>query len=323
MGGTFPAKRELACFFAMCSFGLIFMAPATAQFSVKSPKVEKGEVEFEIHGSFQSGLPKEEEEEEDPEEEAEDDVNEKKVILEKKPKSKKKEEGEEEEEEVRHGHEISIGYGVTDFWKAEIGIVAQKFEGGDFEATSLEFENTLELFSSDRATLGFLAAISFGVNDVEPHAFEFGPLVEFGDDEKSLILNGIFEKTFGENREEGMGFEYAAQAKFAVAKRIGLGVEAFGEIENILDVPSFDETELRVGPAIFFTTEEGNGDEGKNGNGNGNGKNGKGKGDDNGEDESLKRGEEVPEVEAAIGVLFGVTDATPDVTLKWDIEITF
>ena len=45
-----------------------------------------------------------------------------------------------------------------------------------------------------------------------------------------------------------MGFEYAAQLKYAVAEQVSLGVEAFGEIENIDDVPSFNETEFRIGP---------------------------------------------------------------------------
>jgi hypothetical protein len=104
------------------------------------------------------------------------------------------------------------------------------------------------------ATLGLLAAVSLGVGGAdEPDAFEFGPLLQFGE-KRSLILNAIFEKTFGDNREEGVGFEYAAQVKFPLAGNVSFGAEAFGEIEDITNAPSFDETELRVGPALFFAS---------------------------------------------------------------------
>lgn len=290
--------KALSLCIALLALAVLQADPAAAQFEIKSPKVEKGELEVENHSSFQSGLPKEEGEAEDA------------TVA----KAGDDEEEEEDEKQIRHGHEISVGYGFTDFWKAELGFTVQKPEGYNLEATALEFENTLELttFASGHATLGFFAAISLGLESDEPDALEFGPLVEFGNDERSLILNAIFEKTFGENREEGLGLEYATQVKFAAWGKISLGAEAFGEIENIDDVPSFDETELRVGPVIFFSSESGD-EKAENGKGN----------DDDDEDKGLKRGEEEPEVSAAVGVLFGATDATPDWTLKWDVEIGF
>jgi hypothetical protein len=265
------------------SFVLFITAsgPASAQFSISSPKVEKGELEIETHGSVQSGLPA-----------AEDN-------------------DEEGEAPIRHGHEISVGYGFTDFWKAELGLGFQKPQGESLEATSLEIENTFQLGHIQRwdVTIGVLAAVSFGVGGAdEPDAFEFGPLIQFGE-KRSLILNAIFEKTFGENREEGIGFEYAGQVKFPVARNISLGAEAFGEIENIQDAPSFDETELRVGPALFFTFGDDDDDDAKGG--------------DDDDDKGLKMAAKEPEIGIGLGLLFGATDATPDMTVKWDLEIAF
>jgi hypothetical protein len=273
-------RRGAARIAAVAALFLASAVPATAQFSIQSPKVEKGEFEIETHSSVQSGLPKADEDDE------------------------------EGGDAIRHGHEIEAGYGFTDFWKAELGITVQKPVDDGLEASSIELTNIFQLGTVPRwnATFGMLAAVSVGLQGDEPNSFEFGPLVEFGDEHRSLTLNGIFEKTFGDNREEGIGFEYAAQVKFATAEHVALGVEAFGEIEEIGNAPSFDETELRIGPAVFFSF----GEEEKLG----------GMGDDDNAKEA-RLADMDPEVKAGLGLLFGATDATPDLTVKWDLEVSF
>jgi hypothetical protein len=37
----------------------------------------------------------------------------------------------------------------------------------------------------------------------------------------------------------------------------------------------------------------------------------------------MKDEDKEPEIGVGVALLFGVTDATPDVTLKWDLEINF
>ena len=284
-----PLHRTTIIVTALLLLAIPTAHSAKAQFVINSPKVEKGEVEIETHGSAQSGFP-----------EADDD--------------------EEGEKVIRHGHELEIGYGITDFWKAELGLSFQKPVGEGLEASAIEFENIFKLGTVQRwnMTLGLLAGVSLGIGSAdEPDAFEFGPLVQFGDEKSGMVLlNGIFEKTFGDNREEGVGFEYAAQVRFPVTDRIGLGVEAFGEIEDIGNAPSFDETELRVGPMLYMSFGDDDDDDDKGGKRNG-------KRDDDDDDKSLKTGAKEPEIEVGMGVLFGATEATPDVTFKWDVEVQF
>ncbi len=280
---------------AVCTIGTLALLAialpeqASAQFSVNSPKVEKGELEVETHGSVQSGFPKGGEEDDD-------------------------------EKQIRHGHEVEVGYGFTDFWKVELGISFQKPVGDGLEASSIELENTFQLGTVERwnMTIGMLASVSLGIGGAdEPDAFEVGPLVQFGDEKSgSLILNGIFEKTFGENREEGVGFEYAAQVRFPVMETIGLGMEAYGEVEDIGHSQSFDETELRIGPMLYLSFGD---DDDDNGIG---GKKGKGRDDDD-DDKGLKAGAKEPEIAIGMGVLFGATDETADDTFKWDLEVAF
>jgi hypothetical protein len=277
----FPAICIVTAFLLLA---IALPGSAYAQFSINSPKVEKGELEVETHGSVQNGFPKTEDEDD--------------------------EDG--GEKLIRQGHEVEVGYGFTDFWQAELGLNFQKPVGDGFEASSIEIENTFQLGKIDRwnATVGLLASLSLGIGGAdEPDAVEIGPLIQFGhEDSGSLILNGIFEKTFGENREEGVGFEYAAQVRFPITEKIGLGAEAFGEIEDIGNTPDFEDTELRVGPMLYVSF--GDKDEKK------------GKGDDD-DDKGSKAGSKEPEIELGMGVLFGATDATPDVTVKWDLEVAF
>ena len=247
-------------------------APARAQFSVNSPSVEQGELEIETHGSFATGLPKA---------------------------------GGEDADAVRYGQELEIGYGVTSFWQAQLGMTLQKPDGLGFQANSIDFTNIFQLAKVERwnATFGVQADVSLGIAQGEPDEVQFGPLVQFGDEDSGLTLNGLFGKTFGPHREEGLGFEYAAQLKLPVRQGLGAGVEAFGDIGDIGHT-GFDDTQLRLGPALFFSFGEDKD---------------KGKGDD---DKQMKGGKE-PDIKSAVGVLFGATDATPDLTLKWDLEVSF
>ena len=48
-----------------------------------------------------------------------------------------------------------------------------------------------------------------------------------------LTLNPFFNAQVGDSRQtDGLGFEYGWRAEYAFAKRWGIGVEMFGEIEE-------------------------------------------------------------------------------------------
>ena len=94
---------------ASAAASLALAHPAFAQFVINEPTVENGELEFETHGSFQSGFPDE------------DEKNAKETDEEEAPGA-----DEEEEPFTRHGHEIEMGYGFTDFWKLELGLGLQQ-----------------------------------------------------------------------------------------------------------------------------------------------------------------------------------------------------
>jgi hypothetical protein len=262
----------LAVAFALVCFAA---APAQAQFEVKSPVVEQGVLELEALGSAQWGFSEEEEEEED-----DDDDDDEGLGI---------EAGEDDEEDQRQGYEFSVGYGVTDFWKPELALVLEQRKHRDLKADAIELENTFQVLPTDAyfVNAGLLFAYEASLRD-DVHALELGPLLQLPLGRLTNTGNAFFEKQYGDDRETStVGFEYAWQSVFDIAGGLGLGFEAFGEIEKIAnDPPSTDEQEHRIGPVALFEAELG----------------------------------EWGEIGIELGFLFGLTDETPDHTFKFNLE---
>jgi len=241
---------------------------ALAQFKVESPRVEQGELELEANLSLQRGY-------RDPPTPDEDDDE---------------AEAEEEVEQLRQGHEFSIGYGVTDWWRPEIGLEVTENRGERVKVQSVGFENTLALPSREGQIVNgaLFLAYEAPIATEAAHAFEFGPIVEVVLDKLTITANPFFEKQFGDKREPGVAFEYGWQTKVEVAAGLSLGFEAFGEIEDIGgNRPKLGDQEHRIGPVAFYEIEL----------------------------------EGIGEIGLAAGLLFGLTDATSDYALKLGIEL--
>jgi len=103
-------------------------------------------------------------------------------------------------------------------------------------------------------------------------------------------------------------FQYNWQFKHELSQRIAFGVEAFGEIEDLAHPGSFNDQLHRAGPVIYlnFGEEEGSGSERRES-----------------EESEQKQKSEAPELKMAAGVLFGLSDATSDLTFKLDAELEF
>jgi hypothetical protein len=256
-------KREIGCrrtlrlLFgsSILTWPLLIASLAHAQFVIKSPVVEEGELAFVGHGSYESALPT-------------------------------------GGDPLGWGHEVEVAYGFTDFWKSELALELKQPVHEELEPTEFKIENYLELadFAPWGAVFAAFGGVNLGVEEGVANAAKFGPLARFGGDDLSLTLNAIFDKTFGKYRTPGIGLDYAAQFKFVLVDGISAGAELFGNISDLGDVPSFDDTEFRVGPVLYLSWRSDQSHIGFTGD---------------------------------IGVLLGTTDATPDTTIKWDLELTF
>jgi len=246
---------------------------AWAQFYVRQPDVEKGEAELEEHGAVYSGHG--------------------------------------EDEDLTQSHEVEFNYGMTDRAKLLVEGFFEQPSGDDLQATEFEIGSQYELIKpqgEDGFAFAFRALYE-GVRD-EPDEVLFGPLARFRKGRDSTTLNTFFIGQVGDDPTiDSLEFQYNWQLKHELSHRVALGVETFGEIEDLSNAGSFNDQLHRAGPVIYlnFGQEAEDAEIGKH---------------EHEETEYVQRAE-APELKLAGGVLFGLSDATSDVTFKFDAELEF
>jgi hypothetical protein len=224
-------------------------------FSVDEPEVEKGAQEVELNAAVQNGFP----------------VN---------------------ADPVRHSMEVEYTYGVTKWLSLAPLVDFDKPDGDDLHATVVAVESVLFPVEVGKLlTFAWFTEVEAAAHHDETNATTFGPIVQFGHDKASLILNPYLEKSFGKNHEEGIEFNYQWQAKASVTERLALGIEGYGAIPDIAHAPSVDFQEHRIGPVVYYEKE--------------------------------LRGEHEKTFALDAGILFGFTEATPDVTGKVNASLAF
>jgi len=255
------------------TFPLGFAAGQVYGFEVKKPKVHEGEVEVEYHGASFTEHP--------------DDA----------------------EDKLRHSHEIEVSAGLTRFWKFGVAGELEKESGENFDLAEVELLSTLLLkpHDGDGLAVAMFAAIGTEIGEAAS-AIEVGPIVQLTSGPFSVLTNTFLPYSFNTEEGEFWSFEYAVQAKYAVSEQWGFGAEAYGEVEDLGNAPSFEEQEHRIGPVVYWSSghDEQHGHHMRHG---------------------MKDAHDVeqhgPALSSAFGVLFGLTDATNDVTFKWDLEVEF
>ena len=270
-----------------CSFLLLTLSPeqAFAEYEIQESGVEKGEVEGEYRGAVHWGFPKAEQGDEE-------------GALE-----------EEEEGPNRQSHDFELQWGITDRWMVSTTLGTDQPLDDNYGVSSVELEAQYEFIQRDGDGLGlaFTAGYGFATRDDEADEIEFGPIVELGSGPLLLTFNPFFSSQVGSNAEtDSLGFEYGWRAEYAVAKRWGVGVEMFGEIEDLSLAGTFDSQEHSIGPTLAYNPG-GEDDEGEG----------------EGENAEKVAGRAEMEFSLNVGVQFGLTDVTSDTALKFQGSLAF
>jgi hypothetical protein len=250
---------------------LLIPMQASAQFYVRQPDVEKGETEFEEHGAIYAGPG--------------------------------------DGEALRQSHEIEFKRGLTNSWQLIVEGFLEQPIGEDLQATEFEIGGQYELIKpqGDGFALAFRTLYSAAKD--APDEILFGPLARYVQGRNSTTLNTFFVDQVGEHPQiDGLEFQYNWQFAHKLSHRVALGVEAFGEIQDLAHAGGLNDQSLRAGPVIYLNF-----------------------GDEEAGSAKKQEGRETPEVQKsealelkmAAGVLFGLTDATSDVTFKLDAELEF
>lgn len=185
-------------------------------------------------------------------------------------------------------HVFEIEYGVTDWWKTAIVARLDKSATGSLRYDTTAWENILQLTETGKYWLdaGLYLEYKLADDDSDPDVFEGKILLEKYWHDYQNILNLTFEQELGSKGDDDLEFEYAWRTRRPISGHLKLGVEAFGKLGELRDIRDLDDQEHRIGPVLYHEFGIGS-----------------------------------VEIEYSLAWLFGLTDATPDNTFRWQIEI--
>lgn len=193
--------------------------------------------------------------------------------------------------ETKQVASLGVGYGATDWWFTEVYIKTEH-ESPAPRLNILELENKFQLTETGKYPLevGLITELEFPLNqDGEPYEFKFGPLFQTEFDKLQLNGNLLLETKFGNGNPSETAFQYQWQAKYRWHKEFEFGVQGFGETGEWDDWAQTDEQEHKMGPAIFGKVQAG----------------------------------DHAAIKYNAAWLIGMTDATPDNTLRMQVEYEF
>lgn len=204
---------------------------------------------------------------------------------------------------LRQSYETAYSYGLLPWLKAGAKIGFEQLDGERLQAGYAGVEAQAVLIDPAQAGFGlaWYTGVDFGLQPDAGEVMAFGPLVSFDlAEDLSVILNPLFEKAWSP-ATRGIDFTYAWQARATLNDNVGLGLEGYGAVPDVADAPSAAFQEHRLGPVLYLSHAGGSGSgaattPGSTGSGN---------------------------VELQLGVLFGLTDATPDTTARALLAITW
>ena len=208
---------------------LLFAEPAFAEFQIQEARIEKGEVELEYRGAYHWGVPKV------------TDTN-------------------ENANDLVQTHEFELQMGVTDWWLLSVTAGLDQPLGENFQGSAVEVETEFAVLKrqGDGIALSFQTGYEQAFNhgaevDGNPNQFGFGPIVELAKGPLLLTFNPLFTKQIGTfSDQEGLGFEYGGRGEYDFTKRWGVGVEMFGEIEDLANAGPFNRQVHSIGPTLFY-----------------------------------------------------------------------
>ena len=214
-------------------------------------------------------------------------------------------EEEEEGEFLRQSHDFEFAYGIAERWLVSATLGTDEPLDQNFDVSGVALELQYELIEREGNGLGlaFTGGYGFATRGGEADEIEFGPIVELAQGNLLLTLNPFFNSQVGDNRQtDGLGFEYGWRAEYGFARRWGIGVEMFGEIEDLSHAGSFNDQPHSIGPTLFYNpAEHAEGEDGHN---------------------DVAKPHDM-EFALNVGVQFGLTDATSDTALKFQGSLAF
>jgi hypothetical protein len=195
---------------------------------------------------------------------------------------------------------IEFGTGLTSWWHSEIELGFDRDPGFNQPtlATQVVTENTFQLTEPGRyfADLGFYVEYGQSLTTgrhAGPNQVTFGPLIAKDIGQTTHTVNLFLTRELGPNQDtHGLEFSYAWQSRWNVWAPLSPAVEIYGDAGVIGRSPKLSQQALLVGPVAVGALQLhdlGLGHAGK--------------------------------IKYEVGWLFGATEASPQGTLRWRLEL--
>lgn len=187
-------------------------------------------------------------------------------------------------------HKFELEYAPTARWKTELLGEFEKEPGESLEATEVAWENLFQLTEQGKywADFGMVAEYEHALEDDEADAIELGFLAEKQFATSIATFNLLAEQALeGDEKTE---LEYKFRWRYRQSQQFEPGVEVYGELGEWGEFGSADDHPLQVGPSML----------GK-----------------------LRQGDSHHAFKYEAALLFGLTDASPDTTLRLQLEYEF
>lgn len=181
---------------------------------------------------------------------------------------------------------VGFEYGLTDWWQTELSAEIEKENGDSDQLTNYKFENVFAPWKPGEnwMDVGLYVELEKGAHSGDPNNFETKLLLEKDLGKFANTANLKLEHEFGPHHEESWGSGMALQTKYRYNEMFEPGLEYYADFGTFDEKPSFSDQSHQFGPVAL----------GKIGN-----------------------------VKYDTGVLFGVSQAAPDATVKLNLEYEF
>ena len=143
-----------------------------------------------------------------------------------------------------------VGYGVTSWWKTELGVGTTRVPNQSYKLDEIEWENTFQLTEPGQYWLDLGLFVEFAYDHPERrNAIAIGPMFQKEIDSVQANLNVFFERELGSGAEPGAAINLEWQLKWRSDPRFEPGVQGFATLGRTNDFGR--QSTGNVGPAFF------------------------------------------------------------------------
>ena len=187
---------------------------------------------------------------------------------------------------------VGAGHSFTDYWFTEVYAEVNKPAGfSSYTVGTYEWENIFQLTEAGKywADFGFGVEYAYAAKSTEPNAWELMPIVQKQVGRQLFTLNVPFTYETGNNADHTWKLEYAWQYKWLGNPALEFGIEGYGQLGAVSNWDPTSQQLHQIGPSLFGKIKTAPGHA----------------------------------WQYQLGMLFGLTTASPEMTLYGNLEYEF